>query len=168
MIKKIVVLMLLALPLKNVMAQEKLAYVNIQEIFQVMPELSDVEKTIAELNEQYKKELDKMYEEYAAKAKEYQDNLQTMAESIKTRRQGEIVDIEKRIGTFQQSANEELQRKQMELVNVLREKIVKATAEIGAENNYTYIFDMSAQSIAYHSPKAVDVTALVKKKLGIK
>lgn len=167
MIKKIVVLMLLALPV-SMMAQEKLAYVNVQEIFQVMPELSDVEKTIADLNEQYKKELDKMYEEYAAKAKEYQDNLQTMAESIKTRRQGEIVDIEKRIGTFQQTANEELQKKQMELVNALRQKILTATSEIGAENNYTYIFDISAQSIAYHSPKAVDVTPLVKKKLGIK
>ncbi|MEA4982138.1 MAG: OmpH family outer membrane protein [Paludibacter sp.] len=168
MIKKIVVLMLLALPVSSMMAQEKLAYVNIQEIFQVMPELSEVEKTIADLNEQYKKELDKMYEEYAAKAKEYQDNLQTMAESIKTRRQGEIVDIEKRIGTFQQSANEELQKKQMELVNALRQKILTATSEIGTENNYTYIFDISAQSIAYHSPKAVDVTPLVKKKLGIK
>lgn len=167
MIKKIVVLMLLALPV-SMMAQEKLAYVNVQEIFQVMPELSDVEKTIADLNEQYKKELDKMYEEYAAKAKEYQDNLQTMAESIKTRRQGEIVDIEKRIGTFQQTANEELQKKQMELVNALRQKILTATSEIGTENNYTYIFDISAQSIAYHSPKAVDVTPLVKKKLGIK
>jgi outer membrane protein len=167
MIKKIVVLMLLALPL-SMKAQEKLAYVNIQEIFQVMPELTEIEKTIADLNEQYKKELDKMYEEYAAKAKEYQDNLQTMAESIKTRRQGEIVDIEKRIGTFQQSANEELQKKQMELVNTLRQKILTATSEIGAENSYTYIFDISAQSIAYHSPKAVDVTPLVKKKLGIK
>jgi outer membrane protein len=167
MIKKIVVLMLIALPL-SIKAQEKLAYVNIQEIFQVMPELTEIEKTIADLNEQYKKELDKMYEEYAAKAKEYQDNLQTMAESIKTRRQGEIVDIEKRIGTFQQSANEELQKKQMELVNTLRQKILTATSEIGVENSYTYIFDISAQSIAYHSAKAVDVTPLVKKKLGIK
>ena len=159
--------MLLALPI-SMIAQDKLAYINVQEIFQVMPELSEVEKTIADLYVQYKTELDKMYEEYYAKAKEYQDNLATMAESIKTRRQGEIVDIEKRIGTFQQTANEELQRKQMELISVLREKIMKATAEVGAENNYTYIFDLSTQSIAYHSPKAVDVTALVKKKLGIK
>jgi outer membrane protein len=167
MIKKIVFIMLLALPV-SLIAQDKLAYINIQEIFQVMPELSEVEKSIADLNEQYKKELDKMYEEYYAKAKEYQDNLETMAESIKARRQGEIVDIEKRIGTFQQSANDELQRKQMELINALREKILKATSEVGAENNYTYIFDLSTQSIAYHSPKAVDVTPLVKKKLGIK
>jgi len=70
MIKKIVFIMLLALPL-SLVAQDKLAYVNVQEIFQVMPELSEVEKTIADLNEQYKKELDKMYEEYYAKAKEY-------------------------------------------------------------------------------------------------
>lgn len=167
MIKKIVLIMLLALPI-SMIAQDKLAYINVQEIFQVMPELSEIEKTIADLNAQYKTELDKMYEEYYAKAKEYQDNLATMAESIKTRRQGEIVDIEKRIGTFQQTANEELQRKQMELISVLREKITKATAEVGAENGYTYIFDLSTQSIVYHAPKAVDVTPLVKKKLGIK
>jgi outer membrane protein len=167
MIKRIAFIVLLALPL-GLMAQDKLAYVNIQDIFQVMPELSDVEKTIADLNEQYKKELDKMYEEYYSKAKEFQDNLATMAESIKTRRQSEIVDIENRISTFQQTATQELQQKQMELINVLREKIIKATSEVGAENNYTYIFDLSSQSIAYHSPKAVDVTPLVKKKLGIK
>jgi len=167
MIKRIALIVLLALPF-SLMAQEKFAYVNVQEIFQVMPELSDVEKTIADLNEQYKKELEKMYEEYYAKAKEFQDNLATMAETIKTRRQSEIVDIENRISTFQQTASQELQQKQMELVSVLRDKIIKATAEVGEENNYTYIFDLSTQSIAYHSPKAVDVTPLVKKKLGIK
>ncbi|MDD3195850.1 MAG: OmpH family outer membrane protein [Paludibacter sp.] len=167
MIKKIVLLVLFALPV-SMMAQDKLAYVNIQEIFQVMPDLADIEKSMADVNEQYKKELDVMYQEYYAKAKEYQDNLNTMAETIKARRQSEIVDIEKRIGTFQQTANEEMQRKQMELISALREKILKATAEVGEENSYTYIFDISSQSIAYHSAKASDVTPLVKKKLGLK
>ncbi|OJX88547.1 MAG: hypothetical protein BGP01_09400 [Paludibacter sp. 47-17] len=167
MIKKIVLVLLFALPV-SLMAQDKLGYVNIQEIFQVMPDLTEIEKSIADMNEQYKKELDVMYQEYYAKAKEYQDNLNTMAETIKARRQSEIVDLEKRIGTFQQQANEEMQRKQMELIQALREKILKATGEVGAESNYTYIFDISSQSIAYHSPKAVDVTPLVKKKLGLK
>lgn len=167
MIKKLILIMLFALPV-SLMAQDKLAYVNVQEIFQVMPELSEIEKTIADMNVEYRKELEMMYEEYYAKAKEYQDNLTTMSETIKVRRQGEIADLEKRIGTFQQTSNEELQRKQMEMITVLREKILKATAEVGAENNYVYIFDISAQTIAYHSPKAVDVTPLVKKKLGLK
>ncbi len=166
MIKKIVLVVLLALPL-SLIAQDKFGHVNIQEVFSVMPELSEIEKTIADLNEQHKKELDVMYQEYYAKAKEYQDNLNTMAETIRARRQSEIVDIEQRIGTFQQTANEEMQRKQMELISVLRNKILKAVAEVGEENKFTYIFDISAQSIAYHSPKAVDVTPLVKKKLGL-
>ncbi len=167
MIKKIIVLMLIALPL-NLIAQERLAYVNVQEIFQVMPELSDIEKKIADFNEQYRKEMEKMYEEYYAKTKEYQENIATMAETIKVRRQSEIVDLEKRIATFQQQANDELQQKQAEMIKALRDKIKKATSEVGAENNYTYIFDISAQTIIYQSPKAVDVTPLVKKKMGIK
>lgn len=167
MIKKIVLLVLFALPV-SLMAQDKLGFVNIQEVFQVMPDLTEIEKTVADMNEQYKKELDVMYQEYYAKAKEYQDNLNTLAETIKARRQSEIVDLEKRIGTFQQQANEEMQRKQMELIQALREKILKATGEVGAEGSFTYIFDISSQAVAYRSPKAVDVTPLVKKKLGLK
>jgi outer membrane protein len=160
-------MMLLALPL-SLIAQEKLAHVNIQDIFQVMPDLSNIEKTVADMNETYKKELEVMYQEYSAKAKEYQDGLTTMAETIKAKRQSEIVDLEKRIGTFQQQANEDLQKKQMEMVNALREKILTATKEVATENKYLYVFDISAQSVVYNSPNATDITALVKKKLGIK
>lgn len=35
------------------------------------------------------------------------------------------------------------------------------------ENKYLYIFDISAQSIIYQSPNSNDVSALVKKKLGL-
>ncbi len=167
MIKRFFLILLLAIPV-SMFAQEKLGYVNVEDIFKVMPELSDIEKKIADSNEQYRKELEKMYEEYYAKAKDYQDNLNTMAESIRARRQSEIVDLEKRITTFQQQASDELQRMQIEMISALRDKIMKATAEVGAEGNFTYIFDISAQSIAYHSPRATDVTPLVKKKMGIR
>ncbi len=165
MMKKIALIVLMALPI-SLMAQDKLAYVDIQAVFQVMPELSDVEKTIADLNEQYKKEIDKMSEEYYAKVKEYQDNLETMAESIKAKRQSEIMDMEQRIATFQQQSVEDLQMKQQELIRVLEDKIISAVNEVGNENNYTYVFNK--QVLTYISPKAVDVTALVKKKMGIK
>lgn len=165
MMKKIAFLILMALPI-SVFAQDKLAYVDPQAILQVMPELSEIETTLADLNEQYKKEIDKMLEEYYAKAKEYQDSQTTMAESIKAKRQSELSDMEKRIGTFQQQAMEDLQQKQQELLNVLEDKIFKAIADVGDELNYTYIFNK--QTLTYQSAKAVDVTPLVKKKLGIK
>ena len=167
MIKRFFLILLLAIPV-SMFAQEKLGFVNVEDIFRVMPELSDVEKRIADANEQYRRELEKMYEEYYAKARDYQDNLSTVTETIRARRQSEIVDLERRITTFQQQATENLQRMQVEMISALRDKILKATAEVGAEGNFTYIFDISAQSIAYHSPRATDVTPLVKTKMGIR
>lgn len=163
--KKIALLVLMALPI-TMMAQEKFAFVDPHAIIQVMPELSEVESKMADLNQQYKKEIDKMTEEYYAKVKEYQDSQTTMAESIKAKRLSELSDMENRIGTFQQQALEDLQQKQQELLKVLEDKVLKAIAEIGEELNYTYIFQK--QNLAYHSSKATDITSLVKKKLGIK
>ena len=48
------------------------------------------------------------------------------------------------------------------------EKVKKAINEVGSENNYLYIFDLSTQGIIYQSPKSNDVTPLVKKKLALK
>jgi outer membrane protein len=109
-----------------------------------------------------------MREEYYAKIKEFQDKQATMPESIKQARQSEIVEIEQRINTFNQTASSDLQKKQQELFAPVIDKVKKAINEVGTENNYTYIFDLSTQSIVYQSPKSNDITALVKKKLGLK
>jgi len=168
MLKKIALLMLFALPI-SLMAQEgKLGHINSQEVLSLMPERVVIEKTISDLQSQWEKELVKMREEYYAKIKEFQDKQATMPESIKTARQSEIAEIEQRITTFNQTASADLQKKQQELFTPVVEKVKKAINEVGAENNYLYIFDLSTQGIIYQSPKSNDISALVKKKLGLK
>lgn len=168
MLKKIALLMLFALPI-SLMAQEgKLGHINSQEVLTLMPERVVIEKTISDLQSQWEKELVKMREEYYAKIKEFQDKQATMPESIKTARQSEIAEIEQRITTFNQTASADLQKKQQELFTPVVEKVKKAINEVGTENNYLYIFDLSTQGIIYQSPKSNDISALVKKKLGLK
>ncbi|MEI7503463.1 MAG: OmpH family outer membrane protein [Paludibacter sp.] len=168
MLKKIALLMLCALPI-SLMAQEgKLGHINSQEVLSLMPERVVIEKTISDLQSQWEKELVKMREEYYAKIKEFQDKQATMPESIKTARQSEIAEIEQRITTFNQTASADLQKKQQELFTPVVEKVKKAINEVGAENGYLYIFDLSTQGIIYQSPKSNDISALVKKKLGLK
>ncbi len=151
------------------MGQEvKLGHINSQEILSLMPERAEIEKTLSDLQTQWENELVKMREEYYAKIKEFQDKQATMPESIKQARQSEIVEIEQRINTFNQTASSDLQKKQQELFAPVIDKVKKAINEVGTENNYTYIFDLSTQSIVYQSPKSNDITALVKKKLGLK
>ena len=64
--KKLIALLLMILPFAGVVsAQEaKIAFVNTQEVFMAMPEVSDMEKKMADLQESYKKELSQMEEEY--------------------------------------------------------------------------------------------------------
>jgi outer membrane protein len=168
MLKKIALVLLCALPI-SLMAQEaKLGHVNSQEILSLMPERATIEKTIADLQTQWESELVKMREEYNSKIKEYTAKQATMPESIKTARQAEIGEIEQRITTFNQTASTDLGKKQQELFTPVVEKVKKAINEVALENKYTYIFDLSAQSIIYQSPTANDITALVKKKLALK
>ena len=168
MFKKIALVLLCALPFSLMSQEIKLGHVNSQEILTIMPERTVIEKTVGDLQTQWEKELVKMREEYYAKVKEFQEKQATMPESIKSARQGEISDLEQRISTFNQTASEDLRKKQQELFTPVIDKVKKAINEVGSENGYLYIFDLSTQSIIYQSPKSNDVTPLVKKKLGLK
>ena len=167
MLKKFVLLMLCALPL-GLFAQEKLGHINSKEIISLMPEIPDIEKKVDALGKQWEGEIMKMREEYNGKIKEFQQKQDSMPDGIKQIRMSEIQELEQRITTFQQSAYSDLQKKQQEMVNPVIEKVKKAINDVAVENNYTYIFDLSAQSIIYQSPKSNDITAIVKKKLGLK
>jgi outer membrane protein len=168
MLKKIALVLLFALPLSLMAQDSKLGHINSQEILSLMPERVTIEKTINDLQSQWENELVKMREEYYSKIKEFQDKQATMPESIKQARQSEIAEIEQRISTFNQTASTDIQKRQQELFLPVIEKVKKAINEVGAENNYLYIFDLGAQSILYQSPKSNDITALVKKKLALK
>jgi outer membrane protein len=168
MLKKIALVLLCALPISLMAQDAKLGHINTQDILSIMPERTTIEKSINDLQSIWESELLKMREEFNGKIKEYQEKQATMPESIKQARQSEIAEIEQRIATFQQTAYTDLQKKQQELFAPVIEKVKKAISDVAAENKYTYIFDMSAQSIIYHAPNSNDITALVKKKLGLK
>ncbi|MDR0371372.1 MAG: OmpH family outer membrane protein [Prevotellaceae bacterium] len=169
MLKKLLLVALFAIPCIAVTAQTpKFGHVNSQEILMAMPEIATIEKEVGELGTIYENELLKLREEYNAKITEYQEKQATMHESIKQVRQGEIAEMEQRIMTFNQQASQDLQKKQQELLVPVIEKIKKAIDEIGNENAFSYIFDLSSQSVLYSGKDVQDITELVKTKLGIK
>ena len=167
MLKKIALIVLCALPF-SLFSQEKLGYINSESIIQLMPDVEAVKKTVDELSATWEKELLKMREEYSTKIKEFQEREKTMSEAIREVRITEIQELESRITTTQQTAVANIQKKQQELFTPIIEKVKKAINDVGAEGSFTYIFDTSSQVILYQSPKANDVTPLVKKKLNIK
>jgi outer membrane protein len=168
--KKIIILLfVICFPISLFAQEPKFGHINSVEILSLMPEQATIEKTINDLNTQWNQELTKLRDEYYVKIKEYQEKLNSnMPESIKSARQSEIAELEKRIASLQKTANADLQKKQLDLFAPVIEKVKKAIDEVGIENNYLYIFDLSTQGIIFKSPKSNDISQLVKKKLDLK
>lgn len=168
MLKKIALVVLCALPVGLFAQDAKFGHINSQEVITLMPEIANIEKTIDEVGKQYEGEIMKMQEEYNVKVKEFQAKQDSMPEGIKKVRVSEIQEIETRVNTFRQTAYQEIQKKQQDLFVPIRDKVTKAINEVAVEGKFTYILDLGTQAIIYKSPTSNDITAAVKKKLGLK
>ena len=170
MIKRILLAVLVALPLCLSAQTLKFGTINSQEIFALMPEKTTAEQTLAEVSKKYEAEFTRLQEEFNKKFTAYQalEKDATTPASIKERRMQELQENQRKIENFQQMASQDLQKQQEALLAPISEKIRTAISAVGKENGFTFIFDLSIPSVAYSGEGAVDVTPLVKAKLGLK
>ncbi len=153
------------LPLGAIAQEVKIAFVKTQEVFMAMPEVSSMEKQMADLNEKYKVELQQMQDEYQKKYSDFVAQQDSLTENIKLRRMQEIQDIQGRMDNFVQVAQQDVQKKQQELLQPIQQKLQDAIQKVGAEKGYTYIIDPAA--LLYTGTDAVDATPFVRTKLGL-
>ena len=73
--------------------------------------------------------------------------------------------MDERAKQFMATAQQDLERQNAQLMQPIQEKMVNAIKQVGAENGFTMIFPVGAS--IYDSPDVVDVTPMVKTKLGI-
>ena len=163
--KKLIVLLLMILPLGAIAQEVKIAYVKTQEVFMAMPEVSEMEKKLADLNEKYKGELKLMQDEYQKKYADFIQQQDSLTENIKLRRMQEIQDIQTRMDNFVQMGQQDVQKQQQDLLIPIQQKLQDAIKAVGDEKGYTYIIDPAA--LLYTGPNAIDATPLVRKKLGL-
>ena len=162
--KKIIIAMMLALPM--LASAQKFGHINTQELFAQMPEVAQVRAKMDTIQSQYENKLASMNEEIQKKMQDYQAQEATMADAIKQIRQQELQEMNQRIQLFYQTAEQDIQKKQQELLAPVHEKMAKAIKAVGERENFTYIFD--SQAMVHIGTDANDVTPAVKKELGIK
>ena len=162
--KKIIIAMMLALPM--LASAQKFGHINTQELFTQMPEVNQIKLKMDTINSQYENQLAMMQEEIQKKMQDYQAQEATMADAVKQIRQQELQEMNQRIQLFYQTAEQDIQKKQQELLAPVHEKMVKAIKVVGDREGYTYIFDSAAMQ--YIADGANDVMPAVKKELGIK
>jgi len=164
--KQLIILALMLAPL-TVFAQ-KFGHVNSQNIIQVMPEWTQAQTEIQNLQKQYEDDLKRLEDEFTKKSEEYNTQKASLPQNIQERREKELQDLYTRMQQYYQESQQNLQQASMEKQQAINEKILKAIKEIGTEGGYLYIFDVSSGIPFINETLSTDVTDLVKAKLGIK
>lgn len=149
-------------------AQMKIAYVNSAEIVESMPESAKVKSNLEAYYNELQSQLQTMLTEYSNKVQDYEANQATLSNLVKQSKEKEIVDMENRIQQFRANAEEEMVKKQEELLKPVLDKVQNAINAVGKEKGYTYIIDNAAGTIIYMGADAIDASKDVKAKLAAK
>lgn len=147
---------------QTINAQAKVAHVDTYEILTKMPAMIDAQNQLKKLSETYDKEYKTLVDEYQAKIKKYDTESTTVSEAVNQTRTTEVQDMIKRINEYKETAQNDLQKKETDLMKPLQEKIKASIQKVGKAKGFQYI--MNAENLLLAD--GPDLTADVKKDLG--
>lgn len=154
-------------PEEQQMAIVRFGNIDMAQLFKLMPESIAAEKELAELQEAYDAELQKMGEEYQLKVADFVGVQQKLERNIAEARAQEIEQLQQRIQQFRQRAAEEIRKQREVLTAPISEKIAQAIKKVGQRYGYTYIFDLNQAGVLFFDPQICDDTLpLVRAELG--
>lgn len=165
--KKLILSLAILLTVSTAFAQQKIGYINSDELLVSMPEAKKADAEISAYAKTFQDQLSSMQKELETKYKAYEASVKTMTDATKEVKQKELNDLQNRIQSTQQSAEEKIATKRQELLKPITEKADAAIQAVAKEKGYSYIFDANAGGIIYALPTD-NIIKDVKAKLGIK
>jgi outer membrane protein len=145
----------------------KFGHINSQELLSIMPERDSAEAIIQKYAMELEGELEIMQVEYRNKLNDYLEKQDNLTPLVKQTKEQELNEFQSRIQEFSNSAQQEIQKQEAQLIQPIIMKAEKAIKDVAKENGFTYIFDLSRGAIIYFSEQSIDILPLVKKKLGL-
>lgn len=149
-------------------AQSKYGHMNLGNMLEAMPDTkkaNDLLKVYADSLAAKDETMTKAFQEEVNKYQaDYQAGKLTpvQAQQIEAELQKKQEDIQK----FEQQAQQSVSVKREELLKPILTKVEDAVKAVASENGYLMIFDTSSGAMLFAN-ETDDITALVKKKLGI-
>jgi outer membrane protein len=145
----------------------KFGHINRDELIKTMPEYDSAVVKLQNFQKELTNALELMQVELNNKADAYTKESKNLSDLVRQTKEQELNDINKRIQDFQTNAQTQLTDKQAALFNPIVDKVQKAIKDVGKENGFTYIFE-GISLYYFDETKSVNITPLVKTKLGLK
>lgn len=144
----------------------KFGHVDYSSIMILIPGVDTAQTLLLEFKNELEIIGEEMTKELTAKKEEFDKYAasQNANQAIIKIRQDELQKMYLKLQDYTQSSQEQLQNKQMELLQPLQQRLLDAIKQVAKFENYTYIFDISTLASYIHGD---DLSVKVKEKLGI-
>jgi outer membrane protein len=144
---------------------QKIGRISSQEVVVNMAEYKEAQTQLEALAKDLQAQMETIQVEMNTKIQEYQKGAETMTDAVRQLKEKELNDLNTRLQEFNQVAQQELQKKEQELMEPIIKKANEAITEVSKAGGYTVIFE-TGQMIYFDEAQVKDITPEVKTKLG--
>lgn len=148
-------------------AQSKIAHIDSQALIGEMPATKAAQAEIEKLEKTYQTEIEGMITEYQNKIKRYDAEAATQTDDENAKRMQEVETMQRSIREYQGQAQEDLQKKQFELLKPIAEKVQAAIAKVAKAKGIEYVLQATPNNGIVLVADGYDLMADVKKELGL-
>ena len=164
-LKTLLIAILMAAPMTFASAQSKVAHIDTQKLISEMPEVIAAQKQLEQLEKTYTTEIENTYKEFQTKAQSYSADAANQTDVTNQARQQELETMQQNINQYRETAAQDLQKKQVEMMRPLYDKAKAAIEKVAAAQGFDYVLDSSAGGSVIMA-KGKDLMADVKADLG--
>ncbi|MGF1555454.1 OmpH family outer membrane protein [Paucihalobacter sp.] len=148
-------------------AQSKVAHIDSQALIGAMPETKAAQAEIEKLEKTYQVAIEEMIAEYQNKLKRYDAEAASQTDDENAKRMTEVETMQRSIREYQGQAQEDLQKKQFDLLKPITEKVKAAIVKVAKAQGFDYVLESTPNNGIVIMADGKDLIADVKKELGI-
>ncbi|MGB0293271.1 MAG: OmpH family outer membrane protein [Flavobacteriaceae bacterium] len=161
----VIAALLLVTATSSVVAQSKVAHINVQQLLADMPDMKSAQAELKKLEATYKADIEASVAELQKKFVTYQNEANSKTAEENKARADELQAAERNIASAEQAALQELQKKQQELFAPISDKAKAAIEKVAAAQGFDYVIDASP-GLGLIVASGSDILADVKRELG--
>ncbi|MCS7037519.1 MAG: OmpH family outer membrane protein [Saprospiraceae bacterium] len=148
---------------------QKFGYLNSAALLAEVPEVKQADANLKAFQTQLMKKGQEMAKELQERAASLERKKEqgTISPRDYQAQMAKLQEEEEAIGKYEQDVYARLAKKREEEYRPILDRVNKAMEEVARENGFLLVFDSSTQVVVY-AEESLDLTPLVKAKLGIK
>ena len=152
---------------------QKFGRVDLAAVVTSMTEFKEAQTNLEAYGRDLQDQLEQIQVEFNKLYADYEKNVTTYSDTVRQLKERELAELQQRFQDFQQLAQQDMSKKEAELMNPIYEKANDAIKQVSSAGGYIAIFSTTSDQpasagLAYFDPaQLTDITPEVKVVLGI-